>query len=283
MLKTIVTFALLIFVATSAQALPGNQWQTIINRLEATGVRGTHHALRMYLERKKKTSPGFSMRSLARRMDVSPSFLSRALNGKKSMPAELQTKLALALDVEPELLNTPKQNHVAPAVEDWVLTEKDAIKILRNWYYLPLLELTTLENFDGSTSEIARRLGLSNEVAEIALRELTSLGLIKWEDGKPKKADTKIRFTSSKTVQAFRKFHDDMLEKAQQELRSATTEEEFHQRLITGITLTGSEEAVQAAKRKLASCLHEIANDLVSTPGTEVFQLSAQLFRLSRR
>lgn len=242
----------------------------------------THHALRMYLERKKKTSPGFSMRSLARRMEVSPSFLSRALNGKKSMPAELQSKLALALDVEPELLNKPTQHHVTPAVEDWVLTEKDAVKILRNWYYLPLLELTTLQNFDGSSEAIAKRLGLSVEVAEIALRELTSLGLIRWENGRPVKADSKIRFTSSKSVQAFRKFHDDMLEKAQQELRAASTEEEFQQRLITGITLTANEEALQEAKRKLASCLHEIANDLASSPGTEVFHLSAQLFRLSR-
>lgn len=242
----------------------------------------TQQALKHYFDRKKKSSPGFSMRSLARRLDISPSFLSRALNGKKAMPVELQEKLAAALDVEPELLNKNEPEKMMEARE-WTLAEKDATRILRNWYYIPVLEFTTLENYDGSVSEIARRLGLSVQTTEITLRELTDLGLLKSVDGRLMKTDSLLKFTSSKSVLAFRKFHDEMLEKSQETLRKATADEDFQKRLITGITITASDEAIQAAKQKLAACLHEIASDLAASPGTDVYQLSAQLFPLSRR
>jgi uncharacterized protein (TIGR02147 family) len=242
----------------------------------------TQKALKHYFDRKKKSSPGFSMRSLARRLEISPSFLSRALNGKKAMPPDLQEKLVAALDVEPELFNKAEPEKIM-AVEDWQLAEKDSLRILRNWYYIPVMEFTTLENFDGSISEIARRLGLSIQTAEITLRELTDLGLLKIVDGRPVKTNALLKFTSSKTVLAFRKFHDEMLEKSQETLRKATSDEDFQKRLITGITITANDDAIEAAKQKLAACLHEIASDLAAAPGTDVYQLSAQLFPLTRR
>jgi uncharacterized protein (TIGR02147 family) len=248
----------------------------------------THAAFRMYFERKRKSSPGFSMRSLALRLKVSPSFLSRTLSGKKPIPADLQVKLAQALDIEPELLSDPRQSQrrsvstVNPAIEDWAIADSEAIQILRNWYYIPILELTTLENFDGTAQAVSHRLNLSLPSAEVALRELVSLGLLKLEEGRYRKTDSKLRFTSAKSVHLIRKFHDDMMEKSQQELRTGLSDEEFHRRLIAGITVTCSPEAVQAAKRKLSACLHEIANDLTAAPGTEVYHLASQLFPLTR-
>lgn len=223
------------------------------------------------------------MRSLARRLQVSPSFLSRTLSGKKPLPAELQAKLARALDIEPELLDpNAKIQVVNQAVEDWVIADDKAIQALRNWYYIPILELTTLRNFDGTAAAIGRRLKLSLPTTEIALRELVSLGLLAVENGRYRKADGKLRFTSAKSIHLIRKFHDEMLEKAQQELRTATSDDDFQKRLIAGITVSSTPEAVQEAKRKLSACLHEIANDLTAEPGTEVYHLATQLFPLTK-
>lgn len=130
---------------------------------------------------------------------------------------------------------------------------------------------------------IASRLSLSPETVKVALRELHSFGLIELGNGLYKKTKSKIRFTSATSTQVIRKFHDDLMEQAQLILRKGGDEDEFQRRLITGITVTCSPEAMQAAKRKLSECLFEIANDLTSAPGTEVYHLAAQLFPLTKR
>lgn len=105
----------------------------------------THQALQLYFKRKKKSAPGFSMRSLAKRLDVSPSFLSRIMSGKKPAPVNLLEKLAKALDIEPEFIakqprSIKKTTRVANLqVEDYELPPKEADRILRNWYYVAIL------------------------------------------------------------------------------------------------------------------------------------------------
>jgi uncharacterized protein (TIGR02147 family) len=147
---------------------------------------------------------------------------------------------------------------------------------------VPILELTTLSNFDGTAATIARRLNLSLASTEVALRELISLGLITVNEGRFEKTNCKLRITSAKSLAAIRHFHDEMLKKSQAELRGSQSEAEFQNRLITGITVSASPERVQEAKRKLANFLHELADDLAATPGTEVYHLAAQLFPLSK-
>lgn len=250
----------------------------------------THLALRMYFERKKKATPGFSLRSLAGRLEISASFLSRVLSGKKPIPADLLAPLARALDVEPELLagleselkEQSQMEKVTAEIEDWSISEKTASQVLRNWYNVPILELITLSNYDGSAEQIARRLGLSLATTEVALRELTSHGLVQVVDGRYAKSHHKLRVTSSKSIAPIRNFHDQMLERSQQELRNSITDEDFNRRLITGITISADPEMIQDAKRRLAEFLHELANDLVARPGSEVYHLAAQLFPLSK-
>ena len=252
---------------------------------EKSVVVPNHELLKKYFDRKRKSSPGFSLRALAGRLDVSASFLSRVMSGKKPVPAELLPRLAKALDVEPEMLvpKTPaKKEKAPPAAADWSIADIEATQILRNWYNVPILELLTLSNFDGSAAAISRRLKLSKATTEIALRELEMMGLIQNKEGRYVKTESRLRFTSSKSTTLIRKFHDEMLEKSQFELRNATTEDEFQNRLITGITISASPEKIQEAKAKLADFLHELANDIISSPGTEVYHLSAQLFPLTK-
>jgi hypothetical protein len=141
----------------------------------------------------------------------------------------------------------------------------------------------SLGNYDGSVAMIASRLRIAKTTAEVAVRELISLGLLKETNGKLSKVNRKLRFGSSKSLREIRQFHSQMLGKAQEELRDFTDDADFSQRLITGITLTAGPDKIDAARRKLAECLHEIANDLTEDDGTEVFHLSAQLFPITKR
>jgi len=258
----------------------------------------THEILKKYFEQKKKFSSGYSLRSVARRLKVSPSFLSRILNGQRPIPYSLLLRLEKILDIAPEIFASLKAAHhvkvedtVAPSrgkrkietpLQDWEMASEESVRILREWYYLPILELACTEDFDGRVETITRRLGLRESVAEGACEELVALGLMLKKKNTFTSANKKLRWDSAKSVKEVRRFHDQMLTRAQNELRRGQSAEEFARRLITGITLSTYPEKIEAAKKRLAECLHEIANDLIADgPGTEVFHLAGQLFPLT--
>jgi uncharacterized protein (TIGR02147 family) len=260
----------------------------------------THELFRRYFDKRKRSSPGYSLRVLARQTGHSPSFLSRILRGKKSIPYATVLKLGRALDVEPELLQALAAAHrgsiegypfqrqgkarLDTPVDAWDLADKGAYRALKQWYYLALLELTTLDGFDGSAASAARRLGIAPQAAEVALRELAAWGLLAPDEaGRLRKAKNRLRWTAAKPAAEIRAFHLAMLGKAKQELLDATAPLDFSRRLIAGITVTASRAKIDEAKAKLARCLHEIANDLIeAADGNEVYHLAAQLFPLTK-
>jgi len=271
-------------------------------------MQSTHQILRKYFDRKRRTTAGASLRSIAKRLDLSPSFLSRILSGQKPVPYPVLAPLCQALDVEHEVFVTLKAAYVpdgSPAevqdcyrvagppkkgkrsvessLEDWDLANAKTMLVLRQWFYLPILEFTTLETYDGDLAEMARRLGLPPPLVEIAVRELKEHGLLLEKNGKLVKTKKKLRWGSGKSVEQIRKFHDEMLERAQHELRNFSENADVENRLVTGITLTSSPEKVRALKGKLAEFLHELANELMEAEGEDVFHLSAQLFPLTRK
>lgn len=262
----------------------------------------THELLQKYFQKKKQSSPGYSLRVLSRQMDLSPSFLSRLLSGKKPLPYGTLLKFGKCLDIEPELFHKIKSAHLASTeveqiprrghaqvqtpVEEWDLVRKTEFAALRRWYYLSILEFTTLPEFDGSTAQVAERLKMSVPVATQAMKDLAEWGLLTEHDGRLRKRTPKLRWTSASSIEDIRIFHAEMLERALTELKSKTSQKDFERRLITGITLTAPEAKIQWAKERLAECLHEIANELSQNEGEtsdEVYHLSAQLFPMTSR
>lgn len=258
----------------------------------------THELLNKYFQQKKKHAPGFSLRAVAKRLDVSPSFLSRILSGQRPVPYSLLLKMKTVLDIAPEVFTSLKEAHevkiednaapakgkrtVKTALADWEMASQESVRILREWYFLPILQLASLKGFDGTLAQITTRLGLKESLAKKACEELVDLGLLTRKAGLYSSSNQKLRWDSAKSVAEVRKFHSSMLEQAQESLKQT---EDFERRLITGVTLTTSPEKLAAAKKKLADCLHEIANDLTDDDesATEVYQLAAQLFPLTRK
>lgn len=255
----------------------------------------THQILQKYLKKKKARS-GYSMRLLAKDLDVSVSFLSRVLSGKKAIPYALLLRIQKPLEIEPEIFENIRRAHtesveglavpvrgkvqIKTEMEEWDLAEKSTLNVLRHWYYLPILEFSTLKRYDGTAACISKYLSLSIPVVEVALRELASVGLMKEQEGRFVKTKKKIRWGSSKSIGEIRRFHDQMMVKAQEVLRTQHSSKDFERRLISGITLTTSSRKIKEAKRKLNEVLHELANDLISEEGTEVYHLALQFFPL---
>ena len=264
------------------------------------GGESVHEILSGHFEKKQKANPGFSMRSLARTLDVSPSFVSRIFKGGRSIPYSMLSRLAEALDIDAEIfsklknlyleeggeVSAPKRDKlkVKTQLADWELPEKAGFLALKQWFYLPLLEMTTFAGFDGSSTVIAQRLGLAKETVEVALRELESVGLLKIEDGIPRKIARKLRWSTVKFLPAVRVFHDQMLARAQNLLRHEPDTDEHARRLITGLVVATTPEKIQKAKERLSDFLHELAEDLMDVDEpSEVYSLGAQLIPLTKK
>lgn len=255
-----------------------------------------HVVLSRYFEKKKRETRRFSMRSLARQIDVSPAFLSRMLRGERAIPFKLLDSLGEALDIEPVVLHdlkdqhprNPKKPKIRPKLGletkpgNWDLAGPNDFGFLRQWFYLPILNITDLKNFDGRMETIAKRLGLSPITTEVAIRELLAAGLLKLKNGRLSFERRFLRWSSAKSLTEVRRFHGQMLDKAKDQLRHHTSDEELAHRLIMGVTFTASSEKIEAAKKQLNDCVYKIVDELSAEPGDEVYHLAAQLFPLTR-
>ncbi len=131
--------------------------------------------LNAYFARKKKSRPGFSMRSFARLLKVSPSFVSGLLSGKKPIPISRLQELSHALDldeiaashlkealVHDQLKTRGHEDHKVEKrpSEIYTLIPKSQFSLLDPWYKIPLMDLTTCENFKKTLNGLQKSWGL---------------------------------------------------------------------------------------------------------------------------
>ena len=107
----------------------------------------THEILSKYFQQKQRHAPGYSLRAVAKRLDISPSFLSRILSGKRPVPYALLLKMKSVLDIAPEIFQSLKEAHevqveggaapargqrsVETALADWEMASQESVRILR--------------------------------------------------------------------------------------------------------------------------------------------------------
>jgi transcriptional regulator with XRE-family HTH domain len=247
--------------------------------------------VREHFERKRRS--GYSMRSLARDLGVSPTFVSNLFRSKKKVPIALVPKLARLLDIDSETV-TEIRRLLLPqeilqggvfknpqATMDFMVSDRQSVSAIKQWFYIPIMELSCCIDYDGSPAYLARRLELSLPTVEVALRELCRAGLMQENEGKFFKTTNRLRMASAHSRSEIRNFHRQMLKKAGDELNN-TDAAAFERRLITGITTTANAESIAIAKKMLSDAIHEIATFLSSADGDEVYQIAVQLFPLTK-
>lgn len=149
--------------------------------------------LEQELSRRTSANPNYSLRAFARDLGVDSSFLSKLLNGKRSMTARTILSLAPRLPLANEEIqnfiqkaNGRRRRYVANAFDFHKIKEIDDPKLTQmlEWYHLALLELVSVIGFQANAAWIAERLDISAGQAQTALDDLMSAGVISQrEDG----------------------------------------------------------------------------------------------------
>jgi uncharacterized protein (TIGR02147 family) len=235
-----------------------------------------------------------SIRALSAQVKLTPSYLSKIFRGERSLPLKLVPPLARVLQLDHHevaqvqrlVLQGVGVRGLSPAdravVAEYKTYGTNEYWLLEEWYRLPILNLVTTANCDPAPSSIARRLGISVKQATESLEKLVAHGHIALSDGRYQRGERKLRFPTQRSHPSVRAFHRAMIERALLQMQGTPTEKEFAERLVSGITFAADPTRLAEARVILEEAMYRIAELLAAGECTEVFQLNAQLFSLSR-
>ena len=229
-------------------------------------------------------NPSYSLRSFAKAIGVSPSFLSKLLNGQRRITEEVFQKIVTNLNLEPDVRNAfmgeeAKSSELEMAFRDLQL---EYFKIISDWYHYALIELTNLDGFKNSPEWISSKLGITINQAKSAIDRLLNLDLLEMKDGKLRPTSggnttTKNDFTDL----AFKKMQDDLLKKA----ISSLWDEDLSKRDHTSISMAINPDDIPEVKKRLTKMRRDLCKYLErpqKKKPTQVYNLSLSFFALSK-
>jgi uncharacterized protein (TIGR02147 family) len=250
---------------------------------------GYREQLQRELERRKRTNPHFSLRSFARTLDLSPSFLSHVINGHKNLSLVSALKIAQKLRYSPteadsfvDLVKLEMQQVVAPQLpekfNEGLTLQLEAFQVISDWYHFAIRELVMTKGFKPDVKWIAKRLKIKPTEAKDAIDRLLLLGLLERKpDGGLVNTENYIKTPTNQPSRAIRNHHQQMIQKAQEALEN----QPVTHRDIVGTTLTIRRDQIDLAKREIAKFHRHLAKLLNSPEASEVYQFNTQFFALT--
>lgn len=135
-------------------------------------------------QRVKEKSPKFSMRSFAKKLDVSQAEISEVINGKRNPSSRLIVRLYTMLGKRhPQYLEEAKKLsslgiRKKKRDKNLLKIEEEQFKLISDWHNFALLSLLETADFKSDISWIAERLNVSVEKVEQSITLLQHLKLI---------------------------------------------------------------------------------------------------------
>jgi uncharacterized protein (TIGR02147 family) len=253
-----------------------------------------------YVERSSKNDR-YSLRAFARHLGLSPAAVTRIFKGEKSLSVKRAVTIAqklhldrveteyfcllvqLAQTEDPELQSTlyERLNALRPEAPIHDLSV-DLFRTIADWYHLAILELTGVDGFEFTVSNVARYLGIGVMDAEVAIDRLKRLELIELETGTNRVVKTKNRLLVSSAIPngAMRKHYRQMLEKAMESIETQGPDE----KVIATETFAFDRESIEEAKKLTDRYLDQLVKlSEGSRNKKDLYQACIQVFRLSAK
>lgn len=256
--------------------------------------------LRSVLASRMTTNPRYSLRAMARSLEMAPSLLSEVVgSGKKNLSLERASHIAdklglighekeyFVLLVQYEAIKSPqlrRETHSRLQALNPRRTVSDLsvdiFAAIAEWYHIPILVMTDLHRADLSPQQIAKRLGISPLEARAAVERLERLELLeRGTNGKYHRRHESSLFESKVAHEGLRKFHEQMLEKAMASVREQSPDE----KIISSETLALDTDQLPEARRRARRFLDEMVKFFdQGKRRTQIYHLGLQLFRVSK-
>lgn len=238
----------------------------------------TEFLCKQYLK-KKQRNPRYSLRSLARQLDLNSGRLSEYLAGKRTITRTMAERMAdgigLSIRDRKRFLDAGYKENQKKAFVPLRQDEFFAISDPTHFYLLSLLETNKLEH---SIDWIAKRLGISSIEARDCMDRLKRLGLVAMEKGEFKVINGHLTTTHDVPSASLRKSHRKSIQQAMEALEQVPV----HLRDITSITMPIDVARLEDAKKLTKKFRREMAELLERGNKTEVYNLNIQLVPVTR-
>lgn len=235
-----------------------------------------------FLEGAKLKNPSFGLRALALKLQMSPGALSEIISGKRRISLEKTHLILNRLTVDPEvsksLFDTGLETLENELERSSIQLSLDNYHVLTEWHFFAILNLIETKGFKNDPKIIAKRLGLSVDTVKLSFERLFRLGMIEIKRGKLKRTTVRFKTSEDITNTAIKKFHQNALMKAEEALDFIpTTERDF-----SAMVLPLAPEKLNKIKEKIRKFQNQLLAECSDGNATEVFQVSMQVFPLSR-
>lgn len=256
-------------------------------------VSGTVLFLTEELERRMKKNPRYSLRAFALSLRLSPGELSEIMRGKRRLSVKGALKITQALALPPETAQsflTQVQQEEGRAAGIPVDPKKnlqrrdlsiDLFHAVSEWYCFAILNLAETQGFKFHSKHIARRLGISETQAKLALDRLERIGLLERTNGTLRATPDFVLSPDGIQSEAIRNYHAQILNEATR----ALTDQSIDERFFSGVSFAMDPKRMKELKKELSTFLDQWAervSKLDPHTRTEVYHLETLLFRLTK-
>ena len=245
--------------------------------------------LKECLSQKQKENPHYSMRAYSRDLDLHSSTLSQILKGRRGLPFKRANDVALKLALSPkektlfmESFYRSKTNIDEIKVneqDDRFILDESYYKLVAEWEHFAVLELFNLRSFDIGIENIAKKLKINTNRAEVVLLNLTNCGLlIKNDHGVFEKTHSDIKTTEDISNNALKESHKEALKMGLHKLEKI----EVELRDFSSATVAVDLDKLPEAKTIIREFRQKMTALLRDGNKTDVFQLAIQFYPLTK-
>lgn len=249
--------------------------------------------LKLQHQKMQEKNKNFSLRSFALFLNLSPSFLSHVLSGKKKLSSEAAAEISLKLKfnknetklflllVDYEAANSSLREIIRPKVESLIskintkriLPEGSLSKI--EWRHLNLLVCLTLkeEIDEKALTGLSQYLEIKKSDLKQMLKDLEVEGFITLSGKKLIRTEKQLVLSASGPNEILKKIHREYLNRAQEHVTARSTSKRYS---VTEF-VTIAPEKFEIVKEKLDEFLDELAFHGVKEKKTGLLEMSFHL------
>lgn len=256
---------------------------------------------RNYLERelelRRLKNPTYSLRAFARSLEVPAPKLSQIMRGlcglSRTSALRLAQKLKLSPDDRDYFVALVEMEHSRSEVDRGLATQRvksfrqdgydevslEKFRIISEWHFFALLELTEVEDFQSDPVWIAKRLGITLKQTRECIELLLDHGLLAYEKSGKVLVQTQLTLSTPSGVasQSIRSHHTQILNKAIATLESVDVAE----RDFSALTMSVDASKISEARIALKEFRRKFCQDQQqSISKNRVYCLSMQFFPL---
>jgi uncharacterized protein (TIGR02147 family) len=234
--------------------------------------------LKNHYAKLKSRNPNFSLRSYAKKLQISSGALTEVFKGTRQISPTLARKLVARLALEPSELSE-FENTIANTEGTRQLVPEAAHELVSDWRYFAILCLFELDKPIKTVGQASRRLGLSEDEVQDCFDYLVAHGILNLVGDSYVHAGLQWATHDNVPSTGLRKVHREGFSQASRALETV----EIDQRDVFALTFAGGAEQMKIAKQEIRAFCDRLERLMTRGEVDTVYKVAVQLFPIDER